>query len=93
MRASWERHDPNHIINAVGIAIGEHLVAALDLRWVVASDDYGTELAVHGEPGSVIVYPANLVAKRFESRTARFIAPLVRQMVEDIRRVRAEEAT
>jgi hypothetical protein len=89
----WERHDPNHIINAVGIAIGEHLIAALDLRWVVATDEYGTELAVHGEPGNVIVYPANLVAKRFESRTAGFIAPLVSQMVEDIRRVRAEEAT
>jgi hypothetical protein len=86
----WERLDANAVINAVGMAFGEHLIAALNLQWVVATDEHGTELAVHGEPCNVLFYPANFVAKRFESRTTNFIAPLLKQIVEDIRRVRAE---
>jgi hypothetical protein len=89
--AQWERHDPNHIINAVGMAIGEHLIAELGLAWVLATDEYGTELAVHGEPNNVLIFPANLVGKRFESRTTNFIAPLLKQMCEDVRRLRAED--
>ncbi len=87
----WERHDPNNIINAVGVVIGEHLIAALGLQWVLATDEYGTELAVHGEPNNVLVFPANVVAKRFESRTTGFIAPLLEKMCEDVRRLRAED--
>jgi hypothetical protein len=89
----WEQLDPNAVINAVGAAIGEHLIAMLGLRWVVATDEHGAELAVYGEPCTVLVYPPNLVAKRFESRTSSFIARLVRQMVEDVRKMRAEQAT
>ena len=89
----WERFDPNHIINAVAMVLGEHLIAAVGLAWCVATDDQGTELAVHGEPNNVLVFPANLVGKRFVSRTTGFIAPLLEQMVLEIRRIRAEEAT
>ncbi len=88
----WERHDPNNIINAVGVAVGEHFIAELGMQWVLATDEYGTELAVHGEPNDVLVFPANLVAKRFESRTTGFIVRLLGQMCEDIRRLRAENA-
>ncbi len=84
----WERHDPNHIINAVGMVIGEHLIAELGLQWVLATDEYGTELAVHGEPNNVLVFPANLVGMRFESRTTDFIAPLLQQMCEHVRALR-----
>jgi hypothetical protein len=87
----WESHDPNSIINAVGSALGEHLVAALGLEWVVVTDEHGTELAVHGEPYNVIVFPANLVGKRFQTRTTDFIAPLVKQMVEEVKRMRARK--
>ncbi len=88
----WERHDPNHIINAVGMVIGEHLIAALGLAWAAATDEHGTELAVHGEPNNVLIFPANLVGKRFEARKADFIADLLGQIVRDVRRIRAEEA-
>jgi hypothetical protein len=87
----WEAQDPNAIINAVGMVIGEHLIAALGLMWVVATDEHGSELAVHGEPCNVLVFPANLVGKRFASRTTGFIAPLLEQMIQDVRRMRAEE--
>jgi Domain of unknown function (DUF3806) len=90
---SWEsepaesRDDPNPIINAVGIAVGQLLVSELGLAWVVATDEYGTEIAVYGNPGDVLVFPPNLVGKRFESRTTGFIVSIVDQLRADIRRM------
>jgi hypothetical protein len=82
------REDPNPIVNAVGIAFGQHLVNALGLEWAVVTDQYGTEMAVHGNPGNIVVFPANLVAKRFESRTTGFIVPLFLRMCADIQPLR-----
>jgi hypothetical protein len=94
--------DPNPVINAVGIAFGQALIDALDgFGWVIASDAQGSDLAVSGLPGSatgsarklaaagdVLVYPANVVAKRYESRTAVFLAALHTEMVRDIQQLR-----
>src|SRR5919204_4434194 len=38
-----QRDDPNPYINGVGIAFGQGLVDRLGMRWVVASDEEGTE--------------------------------------------------
>lgn len=97
--AQWEstpaetREDPNPFINAVGIALGQHLVDALGLRWVIVTDQYGTEVAVHGDPGNVLIFPPNLVGKRFASRTTGFIAPLIEQVCADIGRSRGADAS
>jgi hypothetical protein len=64
------------------------LIAALGLGWVVAQR---TELAVHGDPCNVLIFPARLVGKRFHTREKRFVAPLLTPICEDVRRVRAEE--
>ncbi len=70
-RAAWfalpdaERPDPNPVINAAGAALGDLLARAFGLRWVVATDEYGTEAAVYREANEVLLYPMNLVAKRW----------------------------
>ena len=70
-RAAWfalpdaERPDPHPLINATGAALGDLLAAGLGLRWVVATDEYGTEAAVYREANEVLLYPMNLVAKRW----------------------------
>lgn len=64
------RTDPNVLINALGTAFGEHLVRRSPMRWVVASDPYGTELAVHDPTTDLLVYPANAIAKRWTSEEA-----------------------
>ena len=56
----------------------------LGLAWVVATDEHGTEIAVHGEPGDVLIYPTNLVAKRWTSGEDRFIEPLFAAMRADL---------
>jgi hypothetical protein len=67
--------EANRIINSVGIAFGKHLVEGLGLEWVIATDQYGSDLAVYGLPGigDVLVYPANFVAKRWERRETNFL--------------------
>ena len=92
---SWlhsRTHDPpdaNSVINCVGIAFGQHLVDSTPLEWIIASDAYGTELALYGLPGQgdVLVYPQNFVAKRYESNVGIFIVESVNQIRSDVSRL------
>ena len=91
-------HDPsdaNSVINCVGIAFGQHLVDSTPLEWVIASDAYGTELALYGLPGQgdVLVYPQNFVAKRYESNVGIFIVESVNQIRSDVSRVLQDHQT
>jgi hypothetical protein len=82
-----EPSSANAVINCVGIAFGQSLVEGLGLSWVLATDDYGTELAVYGLPGTgdVLVYPANFVAKRWERGETHFLAESYRQIENDVK--------
>jgi len=81
--------DPNQLINAIGIAFGQILVDRLGFRWIIATDDYGTDLAVVAAEGKgdILVYPANFVAKRFEKRRSGFLAESVRIIATDLRKI------
>ncbi len=86
-RQSVDPQDPNPVINAVGVAFGQALIEALQgFGWVIAADDQGSDLAISGPPdaGDVLVYPANVVAKRYESRTQVFLVDLHAELVRDI---------
>ena len=61
---SASRPDPNAVVNGLGIAFGKHLATALGLEWAIVTDEFGTDLAVFGEPGAVTFFPANMIAKR-----------------------------
>jgi Domain of unknown function (DUF3806) len=71
-----DRDDPNQYINAFGIAFGQRLVDGLGFEWKVVTDADGTEMAVVRQPGEMIVFPANLVAKRVVAGETGFMAPL-----------------
>ena len=60
-----ERDDPRLTVNAIGMAFGEHLVRRTPLRWMLAEDDEGTELALHDPRSRVLVYPALLVTEQW----------------------------
>src|SRR5205814_7191495 len=77
----------NAIINQVGIAFGQFLVDGLPLRWVIASDKQGSDLAIYGLPGKgdVLVYPANLVAKRWERRETGFLENCYQETARNVR--------
>jgi hypothetical protein len=83
--------DPNPVINALGLAFGQYLVDRLDLDWKLVEDEYGTEVAVHGQPGDVLVFPPNLVAKRLETRTVGFFVPVAGQIERQVEGLRASQ--
>jgi len=84
----------NGVINAVGITFGQFLVDNLSLKWVIATDDKGSDLAVYGLPGKgdVLVYPANFVAKRWERRETSFLESSYRQIAEQLKAFESGQA-
>jgi len=81
--------DPNPVINALGMALGQYLVDRLGLDWKLVEDEDGTEVAIHGQPGDVLVFPPNLVAKRLKTREVDFFVPVageIEQRVAELRR-------
>lgn len=71
MAAAWrrinppERDDPTVTTNSIGLAFGEHLRRRTPLRWMIAEEDEGIELALHDPRTRTILYPVLLVAERW----------------------------
>ena len=82
--------DPNVFINAFGIAFGWYLVDRLELEWKVVQDKDGTEIAVWGRDGNILVFPPNLVGKRFSAGTTSFFADVAKQTEDAVVQVRAQ---
>jgi hypothetical protein len=78
-------------LNAFGIALGQHLVEHLGLEWMIAEDDQGSEIAVWGRAGDVLVFPPNLVAKRYVDRIPEFFEETVTQLAAQVMRIRAQQ--
>ena len=84
----------NEIVNYVGVAFGQQLVDGLGLRWVIATDEHGSEAAVYGLPGhgDALIYPTNFVAKRWEKREAGFLEDSFKRIEQDIERLKQRHA-
>lgn len=76
----------NSVINAIGVGFGSLLVNA-GFDWVIATDEQGSDLAVRALPDTadVLVYPANFVAKRFQSCETGFLEDAHDRMVAKVR--------
>jgi hypothetical protein len=82
-RKSQMEIDPNHVINAVGIAFGQYLVDVCGLQWVAVMKGATGEIAVHGERGDLQLFPPNLVAKRYE-RGETYVLNEIGRSVADV---------
>jgi hypothetical protein len=94
--ASWldrqtvDPSDPKPVLNAVGIALGQAIIEALTgFDWVIAEDADGTDLAIYGLPGTsdVLIYPADLVAQRYETREQWFLQTIRDQVVAQVKQL------
>jgi hypothetical protein len=63
-----EGEDASQVIDVLGTAMGDHLVAAAGYRWVVSIDPFGTDLAVEPPRRGVPVVTRMLVAVRWMAR-------------------------
>ena len=86
----WEpgMEDPNLFINAFGLAFGQILADRLRLEWKLVEDEHGSEIALYGSSGEILIFPINTIAKRFVDRVARPFVELERwykAQITDIR--------
>jgi len=77
----------NSTINAIGIAFGQYLVDTLGFQWCAVFDDDGQELAVIALPDTakVLVFPPNLVAKRWFAGTTDFLVDVYAGIEDDLK--------
>lgn len=79
-----DRPDPNAVINQIGLAFGQYVADRAHLEWKVATDSHGTEIALHRTRGDVLVYPTNLVAKRWVAEETRALPALARATIDAV---------
>lgn len=72
-----DRPDPNPVINMLGVGLGQCVIGRSDLRWVIATDEHSTELALHRARNDILIYPANAVAKRWVDGEVGFMPGFV----------------
>jgi hypothetical protein len=82
-----DRPDPNGIINQIGLAFGQYVADHAHLEWRVATDANGTEIALHRVRGDVLVYPTNLVAKRWVAEETRTLPALARATIDAVEQI------
>lgn len=80
------------LVLAVGAAFGTQLVESLGFEWGVATDDYGTDVAVLARPGrgDVTIFPTDFVAKRYERREAPFLVAALAEIRHHLDQIAAE---
>ena len=90
--ADHQARDANAAIMAVGTAFGDSLVKELGFGWMIATDDYGTELAVLARPGrgDVTIFPNDFVSKRYERGETPFLVDALTDIRETLREIAAE---
>jgi hypothetical protein len=89
-RQSVDPEDPETVVNAVAVALGQALVDALDgFSWVTVYQDGDTDLGVSGLPHvDVLIFPADLVAKEYEAKATTFMQRTLNTLVAEISELR-----
>jgi hypothetical protein len=74
--------DSAAVVELLGTAVGDHLVAAGGYRWVVATDPFGTDLAVEPPRRGVPVVTRMLVAVRWMGRERGWVSGVVGHLAD-----------
>ncbi len=74
--------DSSGVVEVLGTAVGDHLVAAGGYRWVVSTDPFGTDLAVEPPRRGVPVVTRMLVATRWLGRERGWIPGVVGHLAD-----------
>ena len=74
----------NDVVHAIGFAFGLFFVDNQEFEWAVVTDHFGTDLGVRALPskGDVLVCPASMVAKRWETKETDFLVPIYRAVID-----------
>ena len=86
--AGNDRFDAEGAIAAIGVGWGQALVDGLGLHWAIVHDRTGTDLAVVGDPGAIVLYPVGSIAKRWHDPEGS-LDGMGEWLIEQVRGVRA----
>jgi hypothetical protein len=86
------RPDPNGIVNAAGVVLGDALATACNLEWKIITDAYGTDLGLWRAAGNIVLSPTHSVAKRFADCPDGFVAALFPELVVGVKAMDANVA-
>jgi hypothetical protein len=82
------RPDPNPDVNLLGIGLGEHLCRRTGvLNWAVVMEEHRAEIALHAQPGDILIYPTNAVAKRWTAHEVGFLPSFAEDMADAVARI------
>jgi hypothetical protein len=81
------RPDPHQIITQIGLGFGQYVADRAKLDWTVATDEHGPEIALHRARGNVLIYPTEVVARRWAAEERHALPGLARQMIATVEQI------
>ncbi len=90
MHDEEEKESDDAVANALGAAFGDYLVEQHGFRWVVVTDEYGTEYAVRHTLGSNTAFPRASVQKRIEDKCPEFFQNVYLIVLDQLKRSEQE---
>lgn len=85
-----EKESDDAVANALGAAFGDYLVEQHGFRWVVVTDEYGTEYAVKHTTGQTTAFPRASVEKRIEDKCPEFFQNVYLIVLDQLKRSEEE---
>jgi hypothetical protein len=85
------RPDPHAIVNQIGLAFGQLIANHTGLEWGVATNARGPEIALHrpSTGGALVIYPTDMVAKRWEAGETGVLPALARATIQAVQELPA----
>lgn len=93
MNDEEEKEPDDAVANALGAAFGDYLVEQHGFRWVLLTDEYGTEYAVRHTLGSNTAFPRASVQKRIEDKCPEFFHNVYLIVLDQLKRSERERKT
>lgn len=73
------------VLHGLGVILGDHLAAKLDLRWVTADGAWGSTPALTHRDLKLVLYPTDMILKRVERSESFDIIELFNMVAEMVR--------
>jgi hypothetical protein len=85
-----EKEADDLVADALGAAFGQHFVEQHGFRWVVLTDQYGTDYAVRHSIGESTAFPKASVQKRIEDKCPEFFQNVYLIVLDQLKRSQKE---
>jgi hypothetical protein len=70
-------------LQALGVVLGNVLVAQTELQWSVVTNEFGRQLALYDSQRKITLYPVTMIQKRIEDRREVEMPQLYRALLGD----------